>query len=124
MAMTEKHIKRRMDEAFDSHYKQYEIEAEWYGNDDSHIWVFDIPSKQITVKMEINEEAANGDAPKPGKEKSRSSEFDVLKKHLSKSFGVPVNMSCSANGKGKITFQFSNEAELERIIALFDTLKH
>ena len=41
---------------------------------------------------EINEESANGDAPKPGKEKSRSSEFDVLKKHLSKSFGVPVNM--------------------------------
>ena len=73
---------------------------------------------------EINEESANSDAPKPGKEKSRSSEFDVLKKHLSKSFGVPVNMSCSANGKGKITFQFSNEAELERIIALFDTLKH
>ena len=73
---------------------------------------------------EINEESANGDAPKPVKEKSRSSEFDVLKKHLSKSFGVPVNMSCSANGKGKITFQFSNEAELERIIALFDTLKH
>ena len=57
MAMTEKQIKRRMDEAFDSHYKQYEIEAEWYGNDDSHIWVFDIPSKQITVKMEINEES-------------------------------------------------------------------
>ena len=55
--MTEKQIKRRMDEAFDSHYKQYEIEAEWYGNDNSHIWVFDIPSKQITVKMEINEEA-------------------------------------------------------------------
>ena len=73
---------------------------------------------------EINEESANGDAPKPGKEKSRSSEFDVLKKHLSKSFGVPVNMSCSANGKGKITFQFSNEAELERIITRFDTLKH
>lgn len=73
---------------------------------------------------EINEESANGDPPKPGKEKSRSSEFDVLKKHLSKSFGVPVNMSCNANGKGKITFQFSNEAELERIIALFDTLKH
>ena len=73
---------------------------------------------------EINEESANGDAPKPGKEKSRSSEFDVLKKHLSKSFGVPVNMSCSANGKGKINFQFNNEAELERIIALFDTLKH
>ena len=90
----------------------------------------EIRKKGLSVRQveqrakEINEESANGDAPKPGKEKSRSSEFDVLKKHLSKSFGVPVNMSCSANGKGKITFQFSNEAELERIIALFDTLKH
>ena len=55
MAMTEKQIKRRMDEAFDSHYKQYEIEAEWYGNDDSHIWVSDIPSQNITVKMEMDE---------------------------------------------------------------------
>ncbi|MGM9868527.1 MAG: ParB/RepB/Spo0J family partition protein [Sodaliphilus sp.] len=73
---------------------------------------------------EINEEGTNPDAPKPAKEKSRSSEFDVLKKHLSKSFGVPVSMSCSANGKGKITFQFKNEEELERIIALFDTLKN
>lgn len=57
MALTEKQIKRRMDEAFESHYMQYEIEAEWYGIEDSHVWVFDIPSKQITVMMELNEEA-------------------------------------------------------------------
>lgn len=57
MAMTEKQIKRRMDEAWESHYKSYENEAEWYGIDDDHIWVCDIPSKQITVKMELNEAA-------------------------------------------------------------------
>ena len=57
MAMTENQIKRRMDEAWEMFYKPYNMESEWYGNDDSHIWVFDIPSKQITVKMEINEEA-------------------------------------------------------------------
>ena len=57
MTLTEKQIKRRMDEAFESHYMQYEIEAEWYGIEDSHVWVFDIPSKQITVMMELNEEA-------------------------------------------------------------------
>ena len=56
MAMTEKQIKRRMDEAFDSHYKQYEMEAEWYGNDEPNIWGCDIPSRQVTVKMELNEE--------------------------------------------------------------------
>ncbi len=57
MAMTEKQIKRRMDEAWELHYKQYEMEAEWYGNDDDHIWVCDIPSKQITVKMVLIEES-------------------------------------------------------------------
>ena len=55
MAMTVKQIKRRMDEAWELHYKQYEMEAEWYGIEDDHIWVCDIPSKQITVKMELNE---------------------------------------------------------------------
>ena len=57
MAMTEKQIKRRMDEAWESHYIQYEMEAEWYGIDDNHVWVCDIPSKQITVKMELHEES-------------------------------------------------------------------
>lgn len=56
MAMTEKQIKRRMDEAWETFYKPYEMEAEWYGNDDSHIWICDIPSRQVTVKMELNEE--------------------------------------------------------------------
>ena len=56
MAMTEKQIKRRMDEVCEMFYKPYEMEAEWYGNDDSHIWVCDIPSRQVTVKMELNEE--------------------------------------------------------------------
>lgn len=55
--MTEKQIKRRMDEAWELHYLPYDMEAEWYGLDDSHIWVCDIPSKQITVKMELDEAA-------------------------------------------------------------------
>lgn len=57
MAMTEKQIKRRMDEAWELHYKQYNMEAEWYGIDDDHVWVCDIPSKQITIKMVLNEES-------------------------------------------------------------------
>ena len=57
MAMTEKQIKRRMDEAWELQYKQYNMEAEWYGIDDDHVWVCDIPSKQITIKMVLNEES-------------------------------------------------------------------
>jgi len=56
MAMTEKQIKRRMDEAWELHYSPYNTEAEWYGNDDPHIWVCDIPSKNITVKMILRED--------------------------------------------------------------------
>jgi len=57
MAMTEKQIKRRMDEAWESHYIQYDMEAEWYATDDFHEWICDIPSKQITVKMVLIEDA-------------------------------------------------------------------
>lgn len=57
MAMTEKQMKRRMDEAWELHYKEYEMEAEWYGTNDFKIWVCDIPSKEITVKMVLDETA-------------------------------------------------------------------
>lgn len=56
MAMTEKQIKRRMDEAWEMCYKPYDMEAEWYGSEDDHVWVCDIPSLNITVKMELQEE--------------------------------------------------------------------
>jgi len=56
MSMTEKQIKRRMDEAWEISYKPYDMEAEWYGTEDDHVWVCDIPSLNITVKMELQEE--------------------------------------------------------------------
>lgn len=54
--MTEKQIYRRMCEAFNSHFLKYENEAEWWGNDDIHVWACSIPSLGIDVKMELNEE--------------------------------------------------------------------
>lgn len=57
MAMTKRQIQKRMIEAWGIHYgSRYDTEAEWYGNDDNHIWVCDIPSLNITVKMELQEE--------------------------------------------------------------------
>ncbi len=48
-------------------------------------------------------------------------DFDILRNHLSQRFGTRVGFSCDRAGKGKITFQFKNEAELERLITIFDT---
>lgn len=52
-----------------------------------------------------------------------SHDFDLLKNHLSAAFHTPVSFSCDRQGKGKITFQFSNEEDLTRLITLFDTLR-
>ena len=55
--------------------------------------------------------------------KYNSSDFDILKKHLSTTFKTQVNFTCDNNGKGKITFPFKNEDELERLICIFDAIK-
>ena len=55
--------------------------------------------------------------------KYTNKDFDILKKHLSATFKTPVAFSCDNNGKGKITFPFKNEDELERLITIFDALK-
>lgn len=51
-------------------------------------------------------------------------DFDILKKHLSSTFKTPVQFTCNDKGKGKITFPFKNETELEQLIAIFDTIKN
>ena len=71
---------------------------------------------------ELNEEGST--EPKAPAKKVNNADYDVLKQHLSKSFGVAVSFACNKDGKGKISFPFKNEEELERIIRIFDTLKH
>lgn len=71
---------------------------------------------------EMNEEGST--EPKAPAKKVNNADYDVLKQHLSKSFGVSVSFACNKDGKGKISFPFKNEEELERIIRIFDTLKH
>lgn len=70
---------------------------------------------------EMNEEGST--EPKAPAKKVNNADYDVLKQHLSKSFGVAVSFACNKDGKGKISFSFKNEEELERIIRIFDTLK-
>lgn len=71
---------------------------------------------------EMNEDGST--EPKAPAKKVNNADYDVLKQHLSKSFGVAVSFACNKDGKGKISFPFKNEEELERIIRIFDTLKH
>ena len=71
---------------------------------------------------EMNEEGST--EPKAPAKKVNNADYDVLKQHLSKSFGVAVSFACNKDGKGKISFPFKNEEDLERIIRIFDTLKH
>ena len=49
-------------------------------------------------------------------------DFDILKKHLSSAFGAPVKFTLNRKGCGQITFGFSNEEDLARLITLFDNL--
>jgi ParB family chromosome partitioning protein len=50
-------------------------------------------------------------------------EFNILKDRLSQFFQTKVQMTCSPKGKGKISIQFENEEELERIMNALDNVK-
>ena len=59
-----------------------------------------------------------------GKSTQASPVYNDLKAALSGFFQTKVQLTCSEKGKGKITIPFANEKELERIIDIFDRLKH
>lgn len=61
-------------------------------------------------------------ASKTGNNPFSNHDFDLLKKHLSAAFNAPVKFSCDRKGRGQITFQFSNEDDLARLISMFDNL--
>ncbi len=50
-------------------------------------------------------------------------EYKLLKQQLTNFFKAKVQLTCSPKGKGKISIPFNNEEDLERIMALFDTMK-
>ena len=60
---------------------------------------------------------------KTGGKQRLPEEYNLLKTRLSNFFQTKVQMTCSDQGKGKITIPFSNEEELEHIVSLFDKMK-
>lgn len=47
-------------------------------------------------------------------------EFSILRERLAQFFQAKVQMTCSPKGKGKISIQFDNEEQLERIMNALD----
>ena len=76
-------------------------------------------AKQMQQAAE-NERAEQNGGTKPLNIK----DYEILQKHLANTFGVPVKFSCDRSGKGKITFPFTTEEQLEKIISIFDNLKN
>lgn len=78
--------------------------------------------EQLARQYEQEHDAHGGESENPAKPSQRK-DYSILTRHISKTFGVPVKFSLSDSGKGKITFPFQNQDELERIISIFDKLK-
>lgn len=100
------------------------------------------PSLQLKLYNEIREKGYsvrqveemvkalnNGETLKSGRHTLKSSakrlpeEYNELRNKLAEVFGASVQMTCSQQGKGKISIAFASEEELERIIALIDKIK-
>ena len=76
----------------------------------------------MAKQLQEREAAAESEAQVSERQKSNR-DYDILKKHLNSSFKTPVKLSVDASGKGKITFSFKNDEELENLIRIFDKLK-
>lgn len=61
--------------------------------------------------------------PQKAERSKAAGEFEQLKRHLSAAFQTRVQFTCNKDGKGKITFPFANDRELEKLLALFDSMK-
>ncbi|MBO7609485.1 MAG: ParB/RepB/Spo0J family partition protein [Muribaculaceae bacterium] len=78
--------------------------------------------EQLVKQYNAEHSGDNSNAKRPASNVNRDYRF--LQQHLTSSFGVPVKFACDLSGKGKITFPFKNESELEKIITIFDQLKN
>lgn len=99
------------------------------------------PSLQVKLFNEIKEKGYSvrqveemvkalnsGETLKSGRHKIKGTEgklagvYSELRDRLSAVFGTKVQMTCSSQGKGKISIPFQSEDDLERIISLLDRM--
>ena len=90
----------------------------------------EIKEKGYSVRQveEMVKALNNGETRKSGRKtlkaagKSLPEEYTELRNRLAQVFNTKVQMTCSGQGKGKITIPFGSEEELERIIAMLDKI--
>lgn len=74
------------------------------------------------VEQLAKDMALNGTEPQHVKNNNKSNEFQILERQLSSTFETDVKLKFSDNGKGRISFAFNDETELERLLSLFDSM--
>jgi len=79
--------------------------------------------RQVEQRVKQMQQQAGEGAATPAKTVD-ARDYEILQRHLAASFGVPVKFTCDKTGKGKITFPFTTEEQLEKIIRIFDQLKN
>lgn len=79
--------------------------------------------EDIVSQINMGESVKSGSKTLQDKKVFLPEEFKLLKSQLSDFFKTKVQMTCSQEGKGKISIPFSSEEELTRIIELFDRMK-
>ena len=91
----------------------------------------DVKKNQFSVRKveEMVQQLKSGESLQMGTKKVTASvalpkEFAELRQRLADLFKTKVGMTCSPQGKGKITIPFANEEELERIMNAIDGLQH
>ena len=79
--------------------------------------------EEMVAQINAGEAVKSGKRTLQDKKVLLPEEFKVLKTKLSDFFKTKVQMTCSQQGKGKISIPFENEEELTRIIELFDKMR-
>lgn len=78
--------------------------------------------EEMVKSINSGETVKSGTRTLKDRKKSLPEEYVPLRDRLSNIFQTKVQMTCS-DGKGNISIPFSNEEDLERIIALFDKMR-
>ena len=90
----------------------------------TQIRIFNVRKVEEIVKaLSAGESVESGGKKIAPKGAKLSEEYTMLQNHLCTFFGTKVQLSCSNKGKGKISIPFNNEADLERIMEILDSLK-
>lgn len=79
--------------------------------------------EELVKALSNGEEVESGGKKIAPKGAKLSEVYSMLQDHLCTFFGAKVQLSCSPKGKGKISIPFNNEADLERIMEILDSLK-